>query len=205
MTENIKVGKGVVGVTVFDGRMVMAPLHKENLTKSERIARQDGNPRATQAEMTALVEGMFELWGGKVDTGELLEVAFGREFREETAKEGHPDIILAPEQMIGKPTLAGQIEQLRGADGKVLFWVFALPLVDLTWDQMNELSKRQEPGKDLLEVNLNSLPNFLQTESQKIRPATLLAAQSVLAKPINTPFVMPVPATFATQSSAFRS
>ncbi len=210
MTEKteIIVGKGVVGTTVFNGKLVVAPLHAEDAGKRECIAKQAGDLTVPSSEMIALATGMFGLWGGKAEiedgprVDQFAPITFKREFQEETRQDGLPDIELATEQLQKNPVYAGRIEQLRKNDGKVMFYVFALPLVELTWEQMNELSKRRKPGEELLEIPLLKLADFMNEKNGLIRPASVLAIQSLLSqfpeqKPHRRPIAVPRPTIFS--------
>lgn len=181
--ELVKVGRGAIGITVYDGKVIIPPIQAEDLAKKkqERIVSRSFEQRLPDQLFTALAPGMLGFWGGSGDPGEKPTQTFIREFKEETAHPDRADIVIEPEQIPHQPVFSGRVEQLRGSDGRVLFYVFALPLVDLTWDQMNELSHRQQPNQDLKEVPLKKLADFLAQHAQQIRPASLLAAQSVLA------------------------
>ncbi len=191
--SEIKQGTGVVGITFFNGNFVMGPVNEEDFGKRERVVENAMTGVTYDVEMTTIAQGMRALWSGKVELedGELPEVfvpnAFGREFTEETRSLQKPDIILHPDQLRGKPEMVGKVEQIRRDDGHVLFYVFALPLVEFTWQQMNDLSGRLPQGEELLEIPLEKLQDFLNNDWQNIRPTSLIAAQSLLGQKILLP------------------
>ena len=183
MSELLKVGRGAIGITIYDGKVIIPPVQTEDLAKQkqERIISRSYERKLPDTTFVPLATGMLGLWGGSGDPGEKPAQTFIREFKEETAYPNRADIIIDPEQIPEPPIFSGRVEQLRGVDGRVLFYVFSLPLVDLTWEQMNELSHRQQPGQDLKEIPRKKLADFLAQNANQIRPASLLAAQSVLA------------------------
>jgi hypothetical protein len=193
-----RVANCVIGLTTFQNKVVMAPLQVEDYTKSERVVEdQDGQP--VHEDLVALTAGMFGLWSGKIDTedGATIQVAapaaFRREFTEETTTESLPGIVLDPSQLCSPPVYAGKAEQIRHPIGKVLFWAYALPLVEFTWEQMNQLAKRQKPGQELWELAIDQAADQLQQNWQQIRPTSRFAVQALLAQSTHSPSIWQVP------------
>lgn len=205
--SELKVARGVIGITSFRNKLVLSTLQPEDAGKSERpVEDQHGQP--LHEEWTALTAAMLGLWSGKIekeDGGDIqvaVPTAFRREFAEETQVHGLPGIVLEADQLRGRPLYAGKIEQIRPPVGKVLFWGYALPAIEFTWEQMNELSKRQKPGQDLWELAIEQAAEQLRTNSQFVRPATRLAIQALLAQPEMRPAVWQVPLSVRPSQSA---
>lgn len=182
-----KLASGVIGLTTFQNKLVLSSLPEEDFVKSERVVEdQHGTP--IHEDLVALAAGMIGLWSGKIDEqdGEDILVAapaaFSREFTEETTAPGIPGIVLHPDQFRGQPSYAGRIEQIRPPMGRVLFWAYALPMIEFTWEQMNQLAARQKPGQELWELAIDQATTELQTHWQDIRPTSRLAIQALLAQ-----------------------
>lgn len=181
-----RLATGVVGLTTYRNKLVLSSLQAEDAGKSER-AIENSRCEPVHESMLALAEGMLGLWSGKVEAtdGESIQtavpMAFRREFAEETATDNMPGIVLHPEQLQGQPLYAGRIEQIRPPVGRVLFWVYALPMVEFTWEQVNRLAKQQKPGQELWEMAVDQAAEQLQHNWQSVRPATRIAIQALLA------------------------
>ncbi len=182
-----KVASGVIGLTTFHNKLVLSSLHPEDVGKSERVI-EDQLGNSAHEDLVALATGMLGLWSGKIDAedGQDLKIAipaaFSREFTEETRTESLPGIVLHPDQLQGQPSYAGRIEQIRPPMGRVLFWAYALPMIEFTWEQMNQLAARQKPGQELWELAIDQATTELQTHWQDIRPTSRLAIQALLAQ-----------------------
>lgn len=195
-----KVARGVIGLTTFQNKVILSSLPEEDYVKSERVVEdQHGTP--IHEDLVALAAGMLGLWSGKIDAtdGEAISVAapvaFSREFAEETTAEGMSGIVLHPDQLRGQPTYVGRIEQIRPPMGRVLFWAHALPMIEFTWEQMNQLAARQKPGQELWELAVDRAAEQLQANWQRVRPTSRLAIQALLAHQ-HQPKVWQVPTVF---------
>ena len=193
-----KLASGVIGLTTFRHKLVLSSLHQEDVGKSERVI-EDQSGQPVHEDLVALATSMLGLWSGKIgaqdgrDQKRAVPAAFGREFTEETRTESLPGIVLHPDQLQGQPMYAGRIEQIRPPVGRVLFWAHALPMIEFTWEQMNELSKRQRPGQELWELAIDQAATQLQAHWQRIRPVSRLAIQALLAESTHQPAVWQVP------------
>jgi len=194
-----KFASGVIGLATFQNKLVLSQLPEEDYVKRERVAEDlHGNP--VHEDLVALAAGMLGLWSGKIDEqdGETISVAapaaFGREFTEETTTQHLPGIVLHSDQLRGQPIYAGRIEQIRPPT-RVLFWAYALPMIEFTWEQMNQLAARQKPGEELWELAVDRAAEQLQANWQQVRPTSRLAIQAMLAHQ-QQPRVWQVPTVF---------